>query len=287
MSGGSAFCQNCGQMSALAAGAVGTIPVAKSKTLLTIAAIAAAIAGVILGLTAAGLLRFGSFVPRGEIRAPAEPSGTAIAKADKPSDAPIRAPAQGPNMPAAVRAWLEHLERMEIKKNKLHEAQANELKALASSMSAGGLTPEGVDTILDPGSGMPDPRNIVDEMIQGIGPPWEALRREFLTTGPPMPAECAPIAKRFEDGLTQVVSKVEQIRDLMNAFNPSSGTATADAGKSQGELGAVKKDHKTVVDNAFKAADGLVGQICAKYNTPKWFEIDEGALGGGGFMRGF
>lgn len=243
-----------------------------------VAAVVVAAIGVVMGLGAAGVLQLGALVPRTEVQAAGESTPAPIAMAGRPEDVPVREAARV--MPSDVRAWLEHLERMEKKKNELHERQANEARALASSLTGGGLNLQDVDSILDPGAGMPDPRNIVDELIDKIAPPWVDLRKEFLETGPPMPLECKPIATQFETGISQMVSKVEQIRDIMNAFDPASVSATSEAGEKQTELGAMKRDHKQVVDNAFKATDDLLAQICRKYQARKWFDIDQGVLGG-------
>lgn len=248
--------------------------------------IAAGALAVLIGLYAAGVLRFGAMGPRGDLRAPATPVASALTDVAKPPSAPVQAPAVNITMPDAVRKWLEHLERIEKKKNELHQRQADEAVAMIPAIKGGGLDLDTLKQILDPDSGMPDPRNKVDEMLRSMAAPWRDLRMEFLETGPPMPAECAPLAKRFEEGLTAVPDEMDAIRKLLTGFDPASESVRSDAADSQAKLRGIDKTHKGAVDNEFLAADSLLSQICDKYRTRKWFGIDGGTLRGSPFLGG-
>ena len=100
-------------------------------------------------------------------------------------------------MPADVRAWLEHLERIERKKNELHGKAVDEVLLTTSILQgAGGLgSIEDVDTITNPDAGMVDRRGDVTDMTARLTKPFSDLKEEFLTTGPPCPRECGPIPK--------------------------------------------------------------------------------------------
>jgi uncharacterized protein (UPF0335 family) len=282
---GAAFCANCGLV-ATGGGAAAVMAARQKNVIWTIGAILAAVLAVFLALLATGVLRFGAALPQTAIRAPAEAPDGSLRVAAKPDEPVLKAGDKQITMPPEVRAWLEHLERMERKKNRIHEDMTNEAKIMERMLSgSSGIDSVDVGTILDPEKGMPDPRMNVSEMFQEMAQPWRDLRREFLNTGPPMPAECRPLANAFAGGLAAIPEQIESLESVMSGFDPANPEVRAEAKSATDSARKVGREHKRPVDAEFAEADVLLANICRKYSTEKWFDINTGTLRGSPFGR--
>lgn len=182
-------------------------------------------------------------------------------------------------MPADVRAWLEHLERIEKEKVVIHEDQAIEMMGMMGSIQQQVLGKIG--DLADPDSDAV-PAAKADEIlpIEDLKKPWIELRRKF-NDGPPVPEECRALRDRYDDALMQVPGAMADIVDIAgNLFDPEKGPRIR-------ELRDLQRKHKQYIDEPMRQADREVGAICSKYRTRKWFSISPdvslgGALGGFG-----
>ncbi len=182
-------------------------------------------------------------------------------------------------MPADVRAWLEHLERIEKEKVQIHEDQAIEMMGMMGSIQQRVLG--NIGDLADPDSDSV-PQTKADDIlpIEDLKKPWIELREKF-NAGPPVPAECRPLRDRYDNALMQVPGAMADIVDIAgNLFDPEKGPRIR-------ELRDLQRKHKQYIDEPMRQADRDVGEICAKYRTRKWFTISPdvslgGALGGFG-----
>src|SRR5688572_13383469 len=122
---GATFCLQCGQMFVAAAGGATALPVVAKRNILpfVLGALGAVIA-VFGGLWASGLLSFGNTPPETVLRVPAKEQSVGLARRGEQQEPSIAR--AGVRMPDDVRAWLEHLERIEKKKNDLHAEQLSD-----------------------------------------------------------------------------------------------------------------------------------------------------------------
>jgi hypothetical protein len=258
VTGNAPFCANCG--------AALTGPLAAKKpfwlgVLVAVGAMGLAVAG----LSMSGLLRF---------KAPEAPQGP-IAKATEVTPPVVRS---NDPMPEDVRAWLEHLRRIEEKRIELAQSQImgllvgmEEIKGaeLGDALSdiLGGDPTEGEQTEA-PSVGKA--RDIANE----VRPKWKELAAEFEAKAPP--EECQSIAGEYDQALRETGATVSDIIDVINneAGEPQSAIE---------KLRGIMTSHKKMIDEPAKRTDDGVARICDKYGVRKWFEI-KGDVGGGGLF---
>lgn len=296
MAAGATFCLQCGQMYATV-GPTGALVAKKQRNavLLSIAVVITVLAAF-AGMAASGLIKIGGAAPPPGLSAKAGATDSMLTRPGDEPEAMLTRPAEekapalvesGPiSMPADVRAWLEHLERIEKKKNDLHVDQSDTAKMAAKMLEgAGGITSiEDVNTLTDPDAAMPDMRGDVTAMFEELKQPWVALRAEFQR-GPRVPAECAGLAATYSAALANIPSTIDQLTGIVSGFNPQDSNAQSLAERARSAARGVGRNHKGSVDGSFSQADELLETICEKYNTRKWFDIHSGRLGGGGFVR--
>lgn len=270
---------HCG--TALRAAAPGTAPVQKRAWGWWGAGIGALAAGLLAAILAlSGVLGLGADKPAPILAA--RGSREAPPLLEKKADAPpplLSNTTERVEMPADVRAWLEHLERIEKEKVQIHEDQAIEMMGMMGSIQQRVLGEIG--DLADPDSDSV-PQTKADEIlpIEDLKKPWVELRKKF-NEGPPVPAECRALRDRYDNALMQVPGAMADIVDIAgNLFDPEKGPRIR-------ELRDLQRKHKQYIDEPMRQADGDLAQICAKYDTRKWFSISPdvslgGALGGFG-----
>lgn len=284
---GATFCTNCGQLFAVTSAGAVAIGAKKPVALWVLAGIGGLLA-LTFGMAAVGILRVPGLTPAHAVRMHGD-SGVALkAPAKEPAPAVV-VPSEGDTMPDDVRAWLEHLRRIEEKKNALHRDQSDSSLLMGKMLEGmNGLSSvEDVRTLSDPDAGMPDPRGKVEDFFEQLAAPWRSLRTEFLTTGPKCPKECEPIRDAYADALTGIPEKIAELTNLVHSFNPSSDDAQSQAQSARSEARQIGAGHKAGIDANFSATDRKVAEICQKYNTKKWFDINSGDLGGNSLFKGF
>lgn len=181
-------------------------------------------------------------------------------------------------MPADVRAWLEHLERVERKRQELATDQvAAALVSLATVQGLGGAGAMLKDLLGDP-EAPPEPEapsTKVGRDSAEWAADWGALLAEFRRLPPP-PA-CVPVRNAYSralDGTAEMISEVgAQIE--RSAQDPQAAVAA---------LGRLRGTSASRIDAAAKEADRAVGELCQDYDTPRWFSIAPD-VGGGALGR--
>lgn len=280
---GAAFCMNCGQ--SLASTAAVAAPRRIAPWMIAAAA-AAAVLLAILGLSAAGILRFGSRTPHPEVlqakgqpaapdilRAQGQPAGPGVAQIQR--EAPLR-------MPDDVRRWLEHLERIEKEKNALHRRQVVKLQASMSSMAAR-VSSAGVQAMIDE-DGPEVPSLDLSDLIpvDDLIAEWEALRGKLNSVA--VPAECAPLYQNYHGSFVNLQQQIAALKDIGSDLFGTFQKGGQQAAVKQAE--GVSKGHTQSVDDLLIRSDEQLGEICDKYSERKWFDI-RSDLGGGMMQFGF
>ncbi len=176
-------------------------------------------------------------------------------------------------MPADIRAWLEHLERIERKRVDLAGRQMSQSLVLMAQMQGGGLAEFAKGLLADDPATAPDPPTPRDTMKDEAAPmkqAWTDLNREFNAVAPP--TECVPIRSEYDQALGETAAMIGDLIDVISNANENPAGAIDQLRKVQG----TSKDH---IDAAAKRTDALVQKICDKYETKKWFDVT-GDVGG-------
>ncbi len=170
-------------------------------------------------------------------------------------------------MPQDVLDWLEHLRKIEARKNELSIKQEADMKTFEIMLNT-----------LGPGIGQFDPSQPEDQVgdkepadvtkgkFEDLRPQWEGLIKDFESKPPP--AECKPIADDYFAGLSEVPGMISDLEDLMNQVNSDPQAALIKA------QGLQSKSYRNIDEN-FAKTDVRVQTICDKYHVKKWFNIGE------------
>lgn len=240
-----------------------------------------AVAAILGGLGAFGLLKFGSQdEPTLQAAGPKPPP---VLQREAPATTPTLPVAnQRKEMPADVRAWLEHLERIEKKKNALHIQQSTEIKTVASLGMVGQMKDimkslfgdeSPIDTSSNPQSG-----TSFTEIATRVQGEWNALRTEFNTLPPP--AECRELHASYDGALAQVGGIVGDMLRMLGSITPDNAANMQDIRTRLREIDA---RHAQYIDQPLKNADRMLGEICGRYDVAKWFvispDLPAGSLG--------
>ena len=187
----------------------------------------------------------------------------------------------GPSMPADVKAWLLHLERIEeyrMSMTKEHLAQA--IGQMMGSGMAGNLQ-DAVDEAMygeSPSGGQnydPSQRAKVQHSTAELRQAWRELNVYFNSKQPP--AECVPLKNTYETTLGETST---MMMDILDAIEYSQRDPNGAISKLIQMMGTSKPR----IDASAEASDRLLAGICRKYETRKWFKITPDV--GGGMMGG-
>jgi hypothetical protein len=181
-------------------------------------------------------------------------------------------------MPADVRRWLEHLERIERRRVRLTESQLAQAVSMFTLLQLGGSVEElqallGGEESSDPQKTPPTIANTQRD-LDAMRSEWTMLTSDFNALPPPQ--ECALLRNEYD----QVVRETgAMILDIVSAVAKASEdrqgalqTLLSMRGKSAERIGAPAT-----------RSDELVQAICDKYGARKWFTIVPD-IGGGGLM---
>lgn len=176
-------------------------------------------------------------------------------------------------MPDDIRAWLEHLERIERKRVELTQAQlvqvtvmGTQLKGLGIADVLGGMFEESESTESKP----PELRK-AEGTVADVRKPWADLADEFGTLPPP--PGCQEVAISYDQALRETGATMGDILDAMNGAMENPQAAIQALQKIRGE-------HMGSIDESAGRADRGVQAICDAYDTRKWFTIQRD-IGGG------
>jgi len=244
-----------------------------------------AVLGVVL-LFVLGLGAFGVLGARGSqpakstlVAKGALPDNSPLAARARTPDTPLARTAQAPTkvqMPADVLAWLEHLRKSEEHREKVTTGQlGTALKERAGlELSGGGkdLAEQLLNGIDDPNSEMKPPTEKLGQVFKQMKDEYAQVTQYFMSMPPP--AECRPIQEAYQQALTETTEQIGNISDAMAAGNMEA-------------LLNMRGKSNQGIDTPGKKTDRLVGEICAKYDTPRWFYIKSDITTGGMFGVGF
>jgi hypothetical protein len=259
----------------------------KKNTWIAIVTALAMILAIFLGLSASGLLKFGATSPKID---------TLKAEGQNPKQDILRAEGQNPTvpllsaqgstpppildrrqatMPDDVRKWLEHLERIEKRKNDLSLKQLSQMAVLAQRMKVlgGGESLLSGDPTADDG---PAPSDTAKDSFDQLRPEWNQLIADFRSDPPP--AECKPIADDFGRAVQEIPGINADLADILSG-------ASSDPSKALEKVYKIQNTSTTVIDKYFGSCDDKIGDVCRKYETRKWFGIKTDV--GGGLMGKF
>lgn len=240
---------------------------------------ALAIGGVIFGLSASGLLQFGARETPPVAQAGATMPPPLLQARSRDAQAVTQAPApERTEMPADVRAWLEHLRKIEERRVALSEDHLSKMFVTMARMQGAGAM-EMLQSLMNP-EGDFEPKPPSQDFVEELRPlkeEWTKLVTDFGAMPPP--AECVPIRNEYDMALREtggmigdLVNVLSQPIETKEQQNPAVGTLMKWKGKSAQRI-----------DEPAKRADQGVGDICRKYETAKWFSI-VGDVGGGGML---
>lgn len=182
---------------------------------------------------------------------------------------------RGDKMPPEVRAWLEHLERIESERHRMTKAQLSTLLGQMMGMGAGNLadlTAEAMGEEVDPNKNYdPQKKEQLKSGTEKSRQGWKDLVAYFNSKQPP--AECVPIKNAYEQCLGETSA---MMLSILNELERSQG----DPQGAINSLMAMMGTSEGKIDVAANKTDSLVGQICHKYDSYKWFKVS-GDIGGG------
>jgi len=184
-------------------------------------------------------------------------------------------------MPPNIHDWLEHLRRIEERKNKLTAEQVASLKMFmtkyeALGPAAGLLSQSGDD------EDMTNPTAPFTEKTTDLVAPWKQLIKDYQAVPPP--PECQRLADEYYAGLNEVPAQMSDVQSIINSINPGNDSA-ANTGENDANKDALSKAYASQgksedIDAHFNSSDSLLGDVCNQYNTNKWFSISHD-IGGG------
>jgi hypothetical protein len=174
-------------------------------------------------------------------------------------------------MPDDIRDWLEHLHQTEIKRVDVTNAQMSQaMVERAKDNATGGYA--GLESALngidDPNSQLKSPVDDLARMVKAMHDSIADIQKKFDDY--PTPSECVPIQAAYDQALNEEVSELGDLGDHL---------AANDVAKLQSMQG----ESNAGIDAAGAKTDRLVGEICEKYQTKKWFSINKD-IGPGGAL---
>jgi hypothetical protein len=177
------------------------------------------------------------------------------------------------SMPPGVLDWLKHLERTEKKRHQLATEQIAALLAQMAMLSGIGATEAVAQSLLDdPEKAFEEtPATEVQDQARDQKRQWRDLT-EFFDSLPP-PTECVPIRNAYATALGETQAMIFEVLDAI-------ASAGEDPKQAVQSLMNLRGKSHSRIDVSARETDGLVQDICDKYDTRKWFSI-AGDVGGG------
>jgi len=273
------------------------VPASKKKVGLIALIAGLAILALFGGLFATGALRLGSKQnPDANLQASGknspptlqasgeQPPPSLVATGEQPPPN-LQASAAKKYMPDDIRAWLEHLERIEKRKCKLVSEQIAAALVQLQYLLGADATKDILNGLLketsgDPADEMENPANETKKSIGELNHEWDVLITDF-NSFPPPPA-CVPLRNEYDQHIREVKG---QIGDIVRVFDSASDNPDAAIEILRG----IQKDNRKGIDQPGVRSERLLEEVCAQYDTKPWFSIDpdpgrgKGLLGSRGF----
>jgi hypothetical protein len=268
-------------------------PSSKKTTVIAIGTALAMVLALFFGLRATGLLRFGASTPKIDnlkaegnipnqdlLRAEGQAPDNNLLKAEgSTSAAPVARHAEQIVMPDDIRKWLEHLEKIEKRKNDLSMKQLSQMAVLMQQMKVLG---SGMGILNEEEGGFggdTGPSETAKGSFDALRPEWNQLIADFRSYPPP--AECRPIADDYFRAVSEIPGMNSDLAGILESIagNPENAASALEKAMK------IQNTSANVIDKNLKETDNKVGDICRKYETRKWFEIKTDV--GGGLMGKF
>jgi hypothetical protein len=289
--GGASFCMHCGQMLSAAAPAGGVpayaAPMAVSSavrrrnTWMAAGVSAAILLLLFFGLKASGVLKLGE---KGPDQRSLEAVGTGPDSTLQihSSGSPPSLQAVKKTMPKDIYDWLEHLARIERKKQALTARQEEEAMDLIRELKGtNGLSSTAdVDFWTSPDSTELPVVNKASSVMREMQPEWEDLVKEFESVPPP--PECVKLRDEYDAALAAIPEQMKQLDQVLGSVSMTDQDKSRDSQTNAREVG---RNSRRKIDGSFTKSDSMVQSICDLYETKKWFKID--AHGGSTGILGF
>jgi len=288
---GAGFCMHCGQQLAgnfsdagVQLGAAPSFPdpkagQSKKLTWIAVGTALAMVLALFFGLQATGLLQIGAKNPKvAALRAEGRTDTVPLLQAEgsAPGGQSLGATATPISMPAEVRRWLEHLERIEKRKNDLSMRQLSQMAVLMKQMQLTGPAMGILNELEGEESGDLGPSSTAKTSFDSLRPEWNQLIADFRALPPP--DECRPIADDYFRAISEIPGMNSDLASVLAGVE-------ADPAKALESAMRLQNTSANVIDKNLGSADSRVGDICRKYETRKWFEIKTDV--GGGLMGKF
>lgn len=154
------------------------------------------------------------------------------------------------------------------------KSQLGSLLGMMSGMSGGSISDLTAEAFGEESTGQtndPSKRQKVEGDTKAKRQSWRDLNAFFNSKQPP--AECVPIKSAYEQCLGETSA---MMMDILGELDK----AQSDPNAAISGLIAMMGTSEGKIDVAAKQSDSLLGRICAKYDTYKWFSLS-GDIGGG------
>jgi hypothetical protein len=231
----------------------------------------------LIGLNAAGILKFGSQQPPAALQAQTK-GKESILKAQGQTAPPALSrndTRETVSMPPEIYDWLEHLRQTELRRKEISNQQVSQMLVTMAKLQVSGgvdalrgLLDQAADTEADP----PPPTEGIRVDSEQMRSDWNSVIQFFESK--PAPAECVPIRDQYSRALYETSG---MILDIVGAID----RASSDPTQAVASLNAMKGKSTQSIDQPAGETDRLVQEICDRYKTRKWFSIerDFGASG--------
>ena len=251
----------------------------KKLTWIAVGTALAMILALFFGLQATGLLQIGAKSPKvAALRAEGKADTLPLLQAEGsvPGGQSLGATATPISMPAEIRRWLEHLEKIEKRKNDLSMRQLSQMAVLMKQMQLTGPAMGILKELEGEEGGDLGPSSTAKESFDSLRPEWNQLIVDFRALAPP--DECRPIADDYFRAISEIPGMNSDLASVLAGVE-------ADPAKALESAMRLQNTSANVIDKNLGSADSRVGDICRKYETRKWFEIKTDV--GGGLMGKF
>lgn len=178
-------------------------------------------------------------------------------------------------MPNDVRAWLEHLHKVEQVRQSLAGTQLKEAVTTLVGLQAGDMThamdEDGNDSVDAERKKQNDRAQKVGGGMADMQQAWKTLLQTFDSV--PAPAECRDIKNNYDQVIGQTGAMIiDIVGHIKSAANDPQAAVSA--------LTAMQGTSKSKIDVPARMSDQGVAKVCKHYDVVKWFDI-EGDVGSG------
>jgi len=186
-------------------------------------------------------------------------------------------PPEAARMPADIREWLEHLERIERQRQALATQQVSSAMVSLTMLQGAGATQQILDGLLDTGEEEPtskepaNPAAALQKDNQDYQAEWEKLMADFRALPPP-PA-CVPLRNSYDQTLGQTEMMIDEIVGAMDKAGSDPQAALRDLFGMRGTSGGR-------IDAAAAQSNRNLDEVCRPYGVRPWFQIQTDSQAG-------